>query len=95
MDKQTRRENMGINLRRQLKGLIKSENNLANAVAFLAVGLILLAGGIFTKSVFFDIIGGCCILLGLLRIIRRGTENSAETDADMHTPEKKRRNKNM
>lgn len=75
MDKQTRRENMGKNLSRQLKGLIKSENNPANAIAFFAVGLILLAGGIFTENVFFGIIGACCILIELVRIIGKILSN--------------------
>ena len=71
LDKKSRRENMKVNLKRQLKGLVKSEDNLINAVAFFLVGALLIAAGFIAETVFAGIVGGCCVLIGLERLLRR------------------------
>ena len=90
MDKQTRRENMGKNLKRQLKGLIKSEDNLVNAIAFFVVGALLLVGGAFTGLPFLGLIGGGCIILGLERLVRRSAEKGGEPVSDLRAQETNR-----
>lgn len=92
-DKETRRKNMKVNLKRQLKGLIKSEDNLVNAVAFFVVGALLLVGGAMTGMAFLGLIGGGCIILGLERMVRRSAEKGGGTMSDLRADEEKNRNR--
>ena len=73
---------MKTNLKRQLKGLIKSEDNLVNAIGFFVLGALLLVAGAMTGMAFLGLVGGGCIILGLERLVRRmvhqGYRNGAE-----------------
>ncbi|MBQ9733119.1 MAG: hypothetical protein IJV74_02665, partial [Clostridia bacterium] len=60
-DKETRRKKMKINLKRQLKGLIKSEDNLVNAIGFFVLGGLMLVAGAMTGLPFLGLIGGGCV----------------------------------
>lgn len=81
---------MGINLKRQLKGLIKSQDNLANAIAFFVVGAILLCAGAFTGLAFLGLVGGGCIILGLERMVRRSAEKNGDVVSDLRARESNR-----
>ncbi len=82
-DKETRRKNMGTNLKRQLKGLLKSEDNLINAIGFFALGALLLVGGALTGMAFLGLIGGGCIILGLERLVRRSAQKGGGEVSDL------------
>lgn len=90
MDKKTRRENMGINLKRQLKGLLKGQDNLANAIAFFVVGALLLVGGAFTGLPFLGLVGGGCVILGLERLVRRSAEKGGDPMSELRAQETNR-----
>lgn len=85
---------MKINLKRQLKGLIKSEDNLLNAIAFFVVGALLLVAGALTGMAFLGLVGGGCIILGLERMVRRSAEKGGGTMSDLRADEEKNRQKN-
>lgn len=92
-DKETRRQNMKINLKRQLKGLIKSEDNLVNAIAFFVVGALLLVAGALTGMAFLGLVGGGCIILGLERMVRRSADKSGGTMSDLRADEERNRSR--
>jgi len=85
---------MKVNLKRQLKGLIKSEDNLVNAIAFFVVGALLLAAGAYTRMAFLGLVGGGCLILGLERLVRRSAEKGGGTMSDLRADEEKNRTKN-
>jgi len=81
---------MGKNLKRQLKGLIKSEDNLVNAIAFFVVGGILILAGAITTFPGLGLIGGGCVVLGLERLVRRSAEKGGEPMSDLRAQETNR-----
>ena len=83
LDKESRRRNMGVNLKRQLKGLIKSENNMANTVGYFACGALLLVGGALTGFPALGLIGGGCLILGLVSIIERNAKKAGGEVSDL------------
>ena len=85
---------MKVNLKRQLKGLIKSEDNLVNAIAFFVVGALLIAAGAYTGMAFLGLVGGGCLILGLERLVRRSAEKGGGTMSDLRADEEKNRTKN-
>lgn len=85
---------MKVNLKRQLKGLIKSEDNLINAIGFFVLGALLLVAGAMTGFPFLGLIGGGCIILGLERLVRRSAEKGGGTMSDLRADEEKNRRKN-
>ena len=93
MDKQSRRERAGRELKRQVKGLIKCEDNLANAIGLFVLGGLLIAAGAITSMAFLGLIGGGCIILGLERLVRRSAEKSGGTMSNLKADEEKNRNK--
>lgn len=74
---------MGINLKRQLKGLIKSEDNLINAIGFFALGALLLVAGALTGMAFLGLVGGGCVILGLERLVRRSAKQAGGEVSDL------------
>lgn len=90
MDKQTRRENLKKNLSRQFKGLIKGQDNLANAIGFFVVGALLLVAGALTQMAFLGLVGGGCIILGLERLVRRSAEKGGDVVSDLRYRETNR-----
>ena len=94
MDKKSRRERAGKEFKRQLKGLIKSEDNLANAIGFFVLGGLLIAAGAFTGMAFLGLIGGGCVVLGLERLVRRSAAKGGGTMSDLRADEEKNRTKN-
>ncbi len=93
-DKETRRKNMKINLKRQLKGLIKSEDNLVNAIGFFVLGGLMLVAGAMTGLPFLGLIGGGCVILGLERLVRRSAEKGGGTMSDLRADEERNRERN-
>ena len=93
-DKETRRQNMKTNLKRQLKGLIKCEDNLINAISFFVVGALLIAAGAYTRMAFLGLVGGGCIILGLERMVRRSAEKGGGTMSDLRADEERNRERN-
>ena len=93
MDKQSRRERAGKELKRQLKGLIKCEDNLVNAIGFFVLGGLLIAAGAITGMAFLGLIGGGCIILGLERIVRRSAAKSGGTMSSLKADEEKNKSK--
>lgn len=91
IDKESRRNNMKVNLKRQLKGLIKAEDNLVNAIAYFVVGALLLVAGAITGMAFLGLVGGGCIILGLERLVRRSADKSGGTMSDLRADEEKNR----
>lgn len=81
---------MGKNLKRQLKGLIKSEDNMLNAIAFFVVGGILLIAGAIIGMAFLGLIGGGCVILGLERLVRRSAAKNGEPVSDLRARETNR-----
>lgn len=84
---------MKTNLKRQLKGLIKSEDNLINAIAFFVVGALLLVGGALTGMAFLGLVGGGCIILGLERMVRRSAQKGGDVVSDLRADEERNRNR--
>ena len=82
---------MKTNLRRQLKNLIKCEDNLANAIGYFVVGAILLIAGATTGMAFIGLVGGGCIILGLERLVRRSAAKQGGTMSDLRADEEKNR----
>lgn len=82
-DKESRRKNMGINLKRQLKGLLKGEDNLVNAIGFFVLGALLLVAGALTGMAFLGLIGGGCVILGLERLVRRSAQKGGGEVSDL------------
>ncbi len=91
MDKQSRRERAGKELKRQLKGLIKSEDNLINAIGFFVLGALLLVGGAVTGMAFLGLIGGGCLILGLERLVRRSAAKGGDVVSDLRADEDRNR----
>ena len=79
------------NLRRQLKNLIKCEDNLANSIGYFVVGAILLASGAMTGMAFLGLVGGGCIILGLERLVRRSAAKQGGTMSDLRADEERNR----
>jgi len=94
LDKETRKQNMKVNLKRQLKGLIKAEDNLVNAIAYFVVGALLLVAGAITRMAFLGLVGGGCIILGLERLVRRSAEKGGGTMSDLRADEERNRQRN-
>lgn len=92
-DKESRRNNMKVNLKRQLKGLIKSEDNLINAIAFFVLGALLLVAGAMTGMAFLGLVGGGCIILGLERLVRRSAQKGGDVVSDLRADEERNRNR--
>ena len=84
---------MKTNLKRQLKGLIKCEDNLVNAISFFVVGALLLVAGATTGMAFLGLVGGGCIVLGLERMVRRSAEKKGGTMSSLRADEEKNRSK--
>lgn len=95
MDKQSRRERAGKELKRQLKGLVKSEDNLLNAIGLFVLGGLLIAAGAFTKMAFLGLVGGGCLILGLERLVRRSAAKGGGTMSDLKADEDKNRSKKL
>ena len=85
---------MKTNLKRQLKGLIKSEDNLVNAIGFFVLGALLLVAGAMTGMAFLGLVGGGCIILGLERMVRRSAEKGGGTMSDLRADEERNRRNN-
>ena len=85
---------MKTNLKRQLKGLIKSEDNLVNAIGFFVLGALLLVAGAMTGMAFLGLVGGGCIILGLERLVRRSAEKGGGTMSDLRADEDRNRERN-
>lgn len=85
---------MKTNLKRQLKGLIKSEDNLVNAIGFFVLGALLLVAGAMTGMAFLGLVGGGCIILGLERMVRRSAEKGGGTMSDLRADEERNRERN-
>lgn len=92
-DRESRRNNAKTNLRRQLKNLIKCEDNLANAIGYFVVGAILLVSGAMTGMAFLGLVGGGCIILGLERLVRRSAAKQGGTMSDLRADEERNRGK--
>lgn len=82
-DKESRRRNMGTNLKRQLKGLIRVEDNLANAIGFFVVAALLIVASIVSHMPFLIFFGGGCVLLGLERLVRRSAKQQGGEVSDL------------
>ncbi len=94
MDKQSRRERAGKELKRQLKGLIKSEDNLINAIGFFVLGALLMVAGALTGLPFLGLVGGGCLILGLERLVRRSAAKGGGTMSDLRADEERNRERN-
>lgn len=81
---------MGKNLKRQLKGLIKGQDNALNIIGFFAAGILLLIAGSITGLPFLGLVGGGCLILGLERIVRRSAEKRGEPVSDLRAQETNR-----
>lgn len=93
MDKQSRRERAGKELKRQLRGLIKSDDNLINAIGLFVLGGLMIAAGAVTRMAFLGLIGGGCLILGLERLVRRSAAKGGGTMSDLKADEDKNRSK--
>ena len=93
MDKQSRRERAGKELKRQVKGLIKCEENLANAIGLFVLGGLLIVAGAITRMAFLGLVGGGCLILGLERLVRRSAEKGGGTMSTLKADEEKNCNK--
>jgi len=93
LDKESRRKNMGTNLKRQLKGLLKSEDNMANAIGFFVVAAILVVASVVTKMPFLMFFGGGCVLLGLERLVQRSDKQKGGEVSDLKLESEKLKEK--
>ncbi len=94
LDKRSRKERAGKELTRQLKKIVRIEDNLANAIGFFVLGGILLAAGAVTGAAFLGLIGGGCIILGLERLVRRSAAKNGDVVSDLRADEDRNREKN-
>ncbi len=90
MDREQLGQNMKTNVKRQIKNIVRVQDNLINAIAYFVVGALLLVAGAFTGLPVCGLVGGGCIILGLERLVRRSAQKNGDVVSDLRYKETNR-----